>query len=97
MKTSRLGYVPNPLHYVPNSFWKPTGYLSLQDVSSLVCRGAFHRVFRDGMPMPSVKHMEFMSPVLEWERQPAENSWLSWNERGLISAIEEEKKKQFHL
>lgn len=73
------------------------GYLSLQDVGSLICRGAFHRVFRDSMLMPSVKDIEFMSAVLKWERQPAENSWLSCNERGLISVIEEEKKKQFHL
>lgn len=49
------------------------------------------------MPMPSVKDIEFMSAVLEWERQPAENSWLSCNERGLISVIEEEKKKTISL
>lgn len=71
------------------------GYLSLQDVGSLICRGAFHRVFRDSMPTPSVKDIKFMSAVLEWERQPAENSWLICNERGLISVIEEEKKNNF--
>lgn len=96
MKMSRLDYVPSPLDYVPNSFWKPMGYLSLQDVGSLVCREAFHRVFRDALPMLSVKDIEFMSAVLEWERQTAENSWLSCNGRGLISVIEEEQ-KQFHL
>lgn len=93
---SRQDYVPHPLDYVPNSFRKPMGYLSLQDVGCLICRGAFHRVFRDDMPILSVKNIEFTSAVHEWERQPAENSWLSCNERGLIS-VNRGGKNQFHL